>query len=326
MKKRTRVTNGSQTHISRLVQVARAYYVENQIQSEIARSLGISRSLVSRYLTAARDQGIVRIQIVDPSELSFHSSALLKQQFPHLKDVIVAPSFSHEPDASRAMIGRYAAHYLVDILQPAHTLALGCGRTLRAMVDALQKRTVPDTIIVQAMGNIGHEAHNIDYNEIALHAGNALGGRVYYVSAPAILGKGSNSAEEFVRANSALHYSLTLAKHADIYMVGIGSFETDQLYVRTGLLEEAELDDLQQRAVGDICGHFFNADGEEQDFAFTNRIVGIQLEDLKRAQYSIGVAGGVEKVPAIYGALKGEYINVLISDEHTVQSLLRMIE
>ena len=37
MHKRRRNTHGSESYISRLVQVARAYYLDNQIQSEIAR-------------------------------------------------------------------------------------------------------------------------------------------------------------------------------------------------------------------------------------------------------------------------------------------------
>lgn len=325
MQKRQRHVNGSTSYTSRLVQVARAYYLENQIQSEIARSLGISRSLVSRYLRAAREQGIVRIQIIDPEEISYQIGHALKRHFPHLKDVVVAPSFSSEPDAIRVMIGRYAANYLIDVLEPGQTLALGCGRTLRAMVDALQRRSLHGSIVVQAMGNIGHEAHNIDYNEIARQAAEALGGRVYYVSAPAILGKGSGRADDLVKANPSLDYALSLAKRADVYMVGIGSIESDQLYVRTGLLEDAELDDLHPRAVGDICGRFFDLHGQEQTSLFEDRIVGVELGDLRHARFCIGVAGGPDKAASILGALRGMYINALVSDEHTIQQLLHML-
>jgi deoxyribonucleoside regulator len=325
MQKRQRHVNGSTSYTSRLVQVARAYYLENQIQSEIARSLGISRSLVSRYLRAAREQGIVRIQIIDPEEISYQIGHALKLHFPHLKDVVVAPSFSSEPDAIRVMIGRYAANYLIDVLEPGQTLALGCGRTLRAMVDALQRRNLHGSIVVQAMGNIGHEAHNIDYNEIARQAAEALGGRVYYVSAPAILGKGSGRADDLVKANASLHYALSLAKRADVYVVGIGSIESDQLYVRTGLLEDDELDDLHPRAVGDICGRFFDLHGQEQTSLFEDRIVGVELGDLRQARFCMGVAGGPDKAASILGALRGKYINALVSDEQTIQQLLHMI-
>ncbi len=58
----------SNDKIERLVKIATMYYEENKNQSEIASALGISRPLVSRYLTEARDFGIVKIQIQSPIE------------------------------------------------------------------------------------------------------------------------------------------------------------------------------------------------------------------------------------------------------------------
>ena len=313
------------SYTSRLVQVARAYYLENQIQSEIARSLGISRSLVSRYLTAAREQGIVRIEIVDPEEDFREVVDDLQRAFPHLKQVVVAPSFSNDADAVRVTIGRFAALYLQEIMLPGQRLALGCGRTLRAMVDALQRRQVPDSVIVQAMGNIGHEAVDIDYNEIAREAADAFSGRAYYVSAPAILAPQVGSADVLVNTNQSLKYALSLARQADIYVVGLGSIESEQLYVRNGLIQPAEMNDLAPRAVGDICGRFYDADGQEQRAAFSDRIVGIQLDDLHQADYAVGVAGGPEKVGPILGALRGQYINVLVTDVRTIDAILAVL-
>lgn len=312
-------------YLTRLIAIARAYYVDNHTQADIARSLGISRSLVSRHLTAARKMGIVEIRIIAPEETHSIVGQALRQRFPHLQDVVVAPTFSDDNEAVQTMIGRFAANYLTVTLQAGHTLALGCGRTLRAMVEALPSKPVPGVQIVQAMGNIGHEAHRIDYNEIARHAADALGGKAYYVSAPAILGEGSGlAAMELVRANPALDYALSLARQANVYVVGIGSMESDQLYVRSGLIQQNELDDLKTRAVGDICGRFFDSSGRIQSSSFDRRIIGVELDDLRHAAYAIGVAGGVDKVLPLLGALHGEFINVLISDEKTIQRILEV--
>ncbi len=316
--------NEADPYITRLIEVARAYYLDNRTQAEIARSLGISRSLVSRHLTAARKMGIVEIRIIAPEESTSIIGQALQQRFPHLKDVVVAPTFSDDPESLRAMISRFAANYLMGILEPGHKLSLGCGRTLRAMVEALQNKTLPDILVVQAMGNIGHEAHRIDYNEIARHAADSLGGQVVYVSAPAILGEGSGKATDLIAANPTLSYALALARQADVYVVGVGSMESDQLYVRSGLIKQSELDDLRARAVGDICGRFFDIEGGEQASAFTSRIVGIELDDLRGAAYAIGVAGGADKVAPLLGALRGGFINVLVSDERTIQKMLEL--
>jgi deoxyribonucleoside regulator len=320
------MVNVSNDHMARLIEVARAYYFDNQTQADIARSLGLSRSMVSRDLTMAREMGIVEIRIHDPRDTVNTVAQHLRNLFPYLLDAVVAPTFSEESDAVRAMIGRFAANYLNSHLEADQRLVLGCGRTLRAVVDSLTRHPIPDIEIVQAMGNIGHEAHGIDYNEIALQAADALGGRVYYVSAPAILGKRAGKAPDFVEANPTLSHSLALARRADVVVVGLGSLESDQLYAQAGLIDTDELDALRGRAVGDICGRFFDLDGQEVVAPFADRTIGIELQDLHHAQVSIGIAGGADKVEPLIGALRGQYINVLISDELTIKRLIEAVE
>lgn len=50
----------------KLSYVARRYYLEGQKQSDIARELGVSRPLVSRMLSEARELGIVEITVHEP--------------------------------------------------------------------------------------------------------------------------------------------------------------------------------------------------------------------------------------------------------------------
>jgi deoxyribonucleoside regulator len=312
----------SDNHVARLIEVARAYYMDNQTQADIARRLVISRSMVSRELTLAREMGIIDIRIKDPRDTLTAHKQRMARLFPHLLDAVIAPTFSEEPDAVRAMIGRAAANYLIGHLKPGQRLALGCGRTLRAVVDALPRQPVPGIEIVQAMGNIGHEAHGIDYNEIARRAADALSGRAYYVSAPAILGKRAGQASDFIEANPVLSHALSLVQQADVVAVGLGSLESDQLYAQAGLIDSDELDTLRGRAVGDICGRFFDLNGGEVIAPFAGRTIGITLQDLRRTPVSIGIAGGADKVEPLLGALRGERINVVITDELTVRRLI----
>jgi deoxyribonucleoside regulator len=320
------IVNTSDDHLARLIEVARAYYLDHQTQAEIARSIGISRSMVSRDLAMARDMGVVEIRIHDPRVARNIIAQRLLDVFPHLLDVVIAPVFSDSPDAIRTMIGRVAANFLSSHLQPGQRLVLGCGRTLRALVDALPKQPIQGLEIVQAMGNIGHDAHGIDYNEIARQAAEALGGRVFYVSAPAILGNRAGSAPDFIDANPVLKHALALTKQADVMVVGLGSLESDQLYAQAGLIEPEEFAALHGHAVGDICGRFFDQSGVEVIAPFADRTIGIELHDLRQTRLSIGVAGGTDKIGPLLGALRGEYINVLISDELTINGLIDVIE
>lgn len=316
----------SDEHVGRLIEIARAYYENDATQADIAQMFNMSRSMVSRDLALAREIGIVEISIKDPRQRMPGFRERLLALFPHLKDVVIAPVFNGDADVVRANLGRAAAGYLAASLQPGQRLALGCGRTLRAMIDSLPVRRVPDIEIVQAMGNIGHEAHGIDYNEIARQAADALGGRVYYVSAPAILGPRAGTAQAFAEANLTLNHALARARAADVMVVGLGSLESDQLYVQAGLIDARDLDAVRGRAVGDICGRFFDINGQAVATPFDSRVVGIALSDMARAAAAVGVAGGPDKIDPLIGALRGRHINVLISDEHTISQLIERLE
>ena len=64
---------------------------------------------------------------------------------------------------------------------------------------------------------------------------------------------------------------------------------------------------------GDICDENIN-----------RRTVSIELEELRKKDRSILVAGGVQKAAAIHAALSAGYANVFITDQHTAKQLLSM--
>ena len=307
--------------IDRLLEVARAYYVQNHNQHRIAQSLGISRSQVSRYLAKARQLNLVQVRVVAPGERAASLERALKRQFKCLKEAVVAAAFNLQPDPLRKTIGRACADYLSQRIQPGMRVCLGSGRTLFEAINAIHPRFVPDVSIVQAMGSVGHEAMNIDFGELTRAMGQAFGARVYYLTAPAILGSGTAAA--LAAANPAIRESLQLARSADMAVVGIGSIESDLLFAQVGLIKDQEIDRLiRAGAVGDICARFFDRHGQEVPGPFSERVVGIQLADLRNNSLTIGVAGGSDKVVPLLGALRGGLLKVIITDEHTARSLL----
>jgi deoxyribonucleoside regulator len=317
--------NAKRDYIRLLVEVAKAYYEQGRTQEEIARGLSVSRSQVSHYLSDAREMGIVQIRVVDPRERVAGVEDRLRERFPHLKEVRVVSLFGGGVDLIRRVIGRTAAELLRDVVLPGHRVCIGCGRTLREMVQALRPGLVENVALVQAMGSIGHEALDIDFSELVREAGKAFGARVYIIHAPAILGSGS--AAELISANSPIAQALKLARSADIYMVGLGSMENDLLYARAGLIPDPEMQILQKMpVVGDICGRFFDLEGRPHASPFEKRVVGIELEDLKRALLAVGVAGGPDKVAPLLGALRGHYINGIVTDEQTAWAVLHLDE
>jgi deoxyribonucleoside regulator len=113
-----------------------------------------------------------------------------------------------------------------------------------------------------------------------------------------------------------------LGKKANIALFTIGSIKTDSLLFQMGYFTENDQKSLNEKAVGDICSRFFDKNGEICDESLNERTLGVKLEDLRKKEYSILVAGGPNKIEGIYGALKGHYANVLITDQYTAKFLL----
>jgi DNA-binding transcriptional regulator LsrR (DeoR family) len=124
--------------------------------------------------------------------------------------------------------------------------------------------------------------------------------------------------DRFVRQAMGLFESVTVA------LVGIGGVEPSHLLSLSGnIFSSQELKDLSARgAVGDICLRFFDSGGVPVVTPLAERVIGMSLQELKRVNRVVGIAGGGRKCAAIRGALAGKWINVLITDRRTAEQLL----
>jgi len=320
-------TNVQESRSDDLVaEIARAYYERDLTQQRVAEQFGISRSQISRYLQEARDRDIVQIRIVAPETRDSDAEVRLRAWFPHLREAVVAAVFSDHELVARRSVARAAARLLDGLVKPGATVCFGAGRTLAEMVGLLEPGRIRGVTVAQAMGNAGHEGLEIDYNAIAGAAAAAFAGRSVQINAPAILGPGARAAD-LEASNPQIREALAIARSADLFVMGIGSMTSDEIYVTTGLISPEELEAVSaEGAVGDLCGNFFDIDGRPHLGPFEERIVGIRLSDLRTAPVAIGCVAGIEKVPAIVGALTGRYLNALVTDEHTAHGVLELME
>ena len=57
-------------------------------------------------------------------------------------------------------------------------------------------------------------------------------------------------------------------------------------------------------------------------FDISEKIIGVEVDLLKNVPLVIGLAGGIDKKDCILAALRGGYINVLVTDELTALSII----
>src|SRR5699024_2899382 len=103
-----------------------------------------------------------------------------------------------------------------------------------------------------------------------------------------------------------------------------GTLEPSRLLANSGnVFTQKELERLEKNgAIGDICLHFFNEQGTPIKTSLNERTISMSLDQIKNIDRSVGIAGGKKKIKAIKAAIKGSFINVLITDNFTAKKIL----
>lgn len=304
-----------------MADVARLYYEDDRTQSEIARQLQVSRSTVSRLLAEARRTKLVEVVIHYPWRNDPRLETALIERF-HLKNarVLVAGNRPYV-DILRGL-GVMAAQLLASRLTDGVTLGISWGTGVYSTVQALRPTRRVRVKVIQMQGAMGDKL--IDGPEVAHYLASLYGGEFHFVHAPLIVE--SPIVCEALLQEPTIRETLELAARADVALVGIGSLvpEVSSL-LRSGAVTEAELSALTREGlIGDVCGRHFDAQGRVPHVNFNRRIVGLSLECLRQIPLVIGVAGGLPKAPAILGALRGQLVNVLVTDSAVAERLLAL--
>ena len=310
--------NMDQEKLRMLIKAAKMYYQEDYNQQEIANQLGVSRPTVSRLLQQAKEEGIVRIEIVDPSLRLDKLSKTLKERY-QMKKVLIVPVVSHDEETVKKMLGKQAAFYLDQIIKDRDLIGVAWGTTLYQVALHLKHKPVNHVHVVQLKGGVSYSAVPTYASEIMHRFGRAYGTIPHDLPLPAIVGNAV--VKETIEADRHIKKLLEMGKQANIAVYTVGEALSDSLLFRLGYLNEEDLKILSARAVGDICSRFYDESGKICNERLNQRTIGIELDELRKKEHAILVAGGINKVKAIRGALRGQYANVLITDQHTAQLL-----
>lgn len=306
-----------------LAQIASLYYEDDLTQVEIGHRIGISRATVSRLLHEAREAGVVQITVHYPWKTDSEIEHDLIARF-HLRQARVLDGRGQPYDEILRGLGVLAARYMEGILAESTTLGISWGTAVYSTVRALRPdRRLPITV-VQMIGAVGTGDSRIDGPDLARLLADVYGGEYRYLHAPLVVEEAH--VREMLLQEPRIRETLSLARRADVALVGIGSLvpEVSSL-LRAGYLDREALARLHaQGAVGDVCARHYDAQGCVLDVELNQRIVGIELEGLHDIKQVIGVAGGATKAEAILGALLGGHVNVLVTDDAAARKVLAL--
>ncbi|MBP3853141.1 MAG: hypothetical protein J6D18_01075, partial [Erysipelotrichaceae bacterium] len=110
----------------------------------------------------------------------------------------------------------------------------------------------------------------------------------------------------------------------DVALVGIGYPNQNSAIMKTGYYDRDDIKEFKKRKVaGDVSMQMYDIHGQTKPYEADNNVIGVNIKKLRRVPYSIGVAGGIDKINAIQGAISGRYINVLITDVDCAKELIK---
>lgn len=309
----------SESNEERLAHVAYLYYVMDMPQSDIAAKLDVSRSSVSRMLTAARQQRIVRFEIAFPMQRDAEYEQALLDRFRRqgVREVVVAtPRHPEREDGVRAKqsVGSAGASWLANNLRDRQILGLSWGTTVEAVVDSLRPSRRIAASVIQLAGELSDDAH-ISGHDLVRNCAEQLGGSYRYVNAPAAA-LDEASADVLLRTPQ-VQEALDEAKRADVAVLGIGQFGmgSSDAFLRWADATPAELHEaVVKGAVGQMAGRFYGENGAQLDLSLNRRIISVNLADIRRVATKLIVAEGAVKAQALLAAINGGLVDVLVVD------------
>jgi DNA-binding transcriptional regulator LsrR (DeoR family) len=308
-----------------MTRVARLYFEAGLKQPEIAARLRLSQPKVSRLLKGAQEEGIVRISVRAPGGTNPELEETLEARF-GLAEVEIVEISRDEDDAAVRELGAAAAFNIETTVRSGDVIGVSSwSATLLAMVDAMHPVSgVKDVRVVQILGGGGDPAAEGHATHLVRRLTDLVHGQGTFLAAPSSVG--SAAARDVLLGDPFVQRATALFDKLDVAYVGIGGQEPSGLLASSGnVFSPAELKTVRAAGgVGDIGLRYLCADGQPVDTPLHDRVIGIELEQLKGTPRSIAVAGGPGKTKAIHAALVGGWINCLITDTFTAGRLMAL--
>lgn len=305
-----------------IARVAQMYHSEGKRQAEIADTLRMSQATVSRMLKRAEQESIVRTTVIPPPGTFADLEAGLRDRY-GLTEAIVIDVSEDRDGAIMARIGEAAAHFLEVTLQQDEVIGVSSwSQTLLRMVDNIHPlRHAKARYVVQILGGMGDASVQIHATELTARLAKLTGGEPRLLLVQGVTS--SREAKLVMLADPVVRGTMDLFGRLTLAIVGIGAMEPSDLLARSGnVFSRQEMAMLHEAgAVGEISFRFYDRDGQPVETPLNDRVIGIALDQLGRADRVMALAGGASKTDAIAGALRLGIIDVLVTDKFTAARL-----
>ncbi|MCF7942174.1 MAG: hypothetical protein K9M84_11210 [Spirochaetia bacterium] len=311
-----------------LLEIARLYYMEERSQAQIAQRFDISRSLVSKLLKRARNEHLVTISLQKPRERHHRHASAIIDRF-GMRDVLIEPNAETPGDTQdlAQRVGSRAARYLESVLKPDMSIGIEWGTSLYHMIDQVSPDASYSGIsVVQLHGVIDAASLDIEGFTLVRTLGQRLKASVHVMQAPMMVQDVSLC--ERLTSEEKIARTIRAAQQVDVACIGIGTNSSGvNVLTRAGYLTGEESMSIREAGgTAMISGWFIDRFGDLIDIPANKRIIGLHPHLFRKIPLVIAVAYGREKGEAVHAALRGGYVDVLITDAAAAEIIIQLME
>jgi DNA-binding transcriptional regulator LsrR (DeoR family) len=311
-------------------------------QKEIAASLSLSEAKVSRLLSKAEREGMMRVRIeVDPPRVS-ELEAELRNRF-GLFDAVVIPSLEEGKEwAARASVGIAAARYFEWLTKEGSRIALSAGTTLTQMVEHLtpgrfrELKVYPLSVMDLGLRAYAAEVVRFFPNTLVVAMRAKYGGRVQAFTFQVASGSMVSDEHEkmMILERNGIDDLFEEAKEADIFLTEIDTLkQIDHRAERILRYYGVDVEELQRKALGYINFQAFDAEHIlTEEIEGLDRMINVSLAHLggmsaRPGKHVIAVAAGEDRIEAVAASLSPNIrcYDILITDEAIAEGVLGLM-
>jgi DNA-binding transcriptional regulator LsrR (DeoR family) len=234
-----------------------------------------------------------------------------------LKHAVVVDTPEDHLDLLRRQLGQVAAELLAEVIDPEDVLGIAWSRGVGAMAKALPR--LSSVSVVQLTGAISMPDDDHSSIDIVRDVARAASGPAYVFYAPFIVPDAATA--HALRHQRDVARAFGQLPRVTKAVVGLGLWSPGQSTIYDTAPERDRRTLTRLGVCAEVSGVFLSADGKPVHTDLTERMIGINAEQMRAIPEVTTIAYGAAKVAAAHAALRSGLITGLVTHKTFAQSL-----
>jgi DNA-binding transcriptional regulator LsrR (DeoR family) len=298
--------------------VARRHYLDRRSFVEIAGEYGISRFKVARLIEAARDAGIVRIDVVPRGSIDLERATELRRRF-GLRHVVVVDVAGVGVADRRRELAIAAARLLSTVLSDDDVLGVPWSRTVAAMTEYLGE--LPPVQVVQLTGSMELPDVTLSTVDLVRRIALVAGGGMWRFHAPNLLNDATAAAS--LRCQPSVADALARAASVTCAVVGVGAWRPGYSSVHDAVDEHTRRAVAATGVVGELACVFFGADGRPRHPDLADRLLAVDAQTFQAIDEVIGIVVYPDSSEVVRAVVREGLVSSLVIGSDLADLLLQ---